>query len=337
VKLFYYICKRLIYLAPVLLGVVVVTFVVGRVLPGDPVHLALGQEVDKELITQVMKEMGLDKPIIEQFRLYVVNLLHGDLGTSWHTRNPVTYDIAQRLPATVELALAGLLLCVLVAIPIGIIAAVRKDTWADHVCRMVSLVGMSMPSFWLGLLLIFFLYFKLDIFPPPFGRSPIGFVVTRVTGLYTVDTLLAGNFMGFLTVLRYLSLPAITLALIELAPVTRLTRSSMIEALQSDYILAARASGIPERTVQYKLALKNAIIPPLTTLGMVLGRLFGGTVIVEKIFSWPGLGQWSINAAQSADYAPIQAFALLAAFIRVIIFLLLDLAYFALDPRIRQR
>jgi len=335
-KLLSYILRRLLYLIPVLLVVVTLVFFVGRVLPGDPVHLVLGrQDMDEVALRAAIKELGLDKPLWEQFKDYIEGLLHGDLGMSWHTRNPVSRDIAARFPATLELTTVALAICVFIAIPLGVIAAVRRDGLLDHSCRMVSLVGIAMPSFWLALLLIYVGFFKLRWFPPPMGRVPIGFDCPNVTGMFLIDTLLSGNVAGFFTAFKYLLLPVISLTLINMAPLTRLTRSTMIEVLQSDYIKAAQAAGLGERIIQYKFALKNAIIPPITMLGMMYGRLLGGAVIVELLFAWPGLGLWAVNAAKASDYAPLQALALLTAFIRVVVFLILDLVYFALDPRIR--
>jgi len=330
-----YIAKRLLFLLPVLLGVLVVTFIIARVLPGDPLHLMLGQEVDDALIEQVRHEMGLDRPIWTQFWLYVTGLLRGDWGMAWHTGNPVLFDIKHRFPATFELVTVGLFLSVAVSIPLGVIAAVRRDGLIDHLCRGFSLLGVSLPSFWLGLLLIYFFFYKLGWFPPPLGRAPVGFEIQRITGLYLVDTLLQGNFRGFLTCLHYMVLPVTTLAMINMAPMARLTRSSMIEVLGSDYIQAARAAGIPGRVVVFRLALKNALLAPVTMIGIIYGLLLAGTVIAETIFAWPGIGSWAVNAASANDYAPLQGFALLAAFFRVVIFLLTDLAYFWIDPRIR--
>jgi peptide/nickel transport system permease protein len=334
-KLLMYLIRRLLYLVPVLLGVVMLVFFIGRILPGDPVYLFLGQEVDQATIDQITKELGLDQPIWVQFKLYIQGLLRGDLGMAWHTRNPVVVDIKQRFPATLELTTISLLLCVFIAIPLGVIAAVKRDGLLDHVCRVLSLVGVAMPSFWLGLLAIYFGFYKLGFFPPPLGRAGIGFRPPGITGLFTVDTLLVGDITGFWMAVRFLALPVISLALINMAPLTRLTRSSMIEVLQSDYIKAAQAAGLRERVVQYRFALKNAIIAPITMLGMMYGRLLGGAVIVETLFAWPGIGMWAVNAAKASDYAPVQAVALLAATIKVIVFLVLDLVYFALDPRIR--
>ncbi|MDR7555487.1 MAG: ABC transporter permease [Armatimonadota bacterium] len=334
-RLLKYTVKRLLFLAPVMLGVLVVTFIVARILPADPIYLLVPADADKITVDAVRRELGLDKPVYAQFIGYLKGVVRGDLGTSIHTGNPVTADIRHRFPATLELTLLGLALCVFVSIPLGVFAAVRRDGLVDHVARIVSLVGVSLPSFWLALLLVYLLFFKLGWAPPPLGRGPVGFSPPTITGMYSVDTLLAGDWQGFLVVLRYLALPVISLALINMAPLTRLTRSSMIEALGSEYVRFALAAGIPKRTIYFRLALKNALLPPITLLGIIVGFLLGGAVIIETIFAWPGLGLWAVNAAMQSDYAPVQAFALLAAGVKVIVYLLTDLVYFAIDPRIR--
>jgi len=335
VRLLVYTIKRLMYLAPVMFGVLAVTFVIARLLPADPVALLLPPDADQITIDAVRAELGLDKPLHIQFVTYLRDVLRGDFGNSVHTGNLVLVDIRHRLPATLELTLLGLALCVFVSIPLGVVAAVRRDGLIDHINRLVSLVGVSLPSFWLALLLVYWLFFLLEWAPPPLGRGPLGFAPHVVTGMYTIDTLLGGDWRGFLTALHFLALPVVCLALINMAPLTRLTRSSMIEALNSDYTRFALAAGIPRRVIYFRLALKNALLAPITLLGVIFGRLLGGAVIIETIFAWPGLGLWAVNAATQSDYAPVQAFTLLAAASQVIVYLLTDLAYFTIDPRIR--
>jgi len=235
-RLLRYIVRRLLFLIPVALGVLVVTFVIARLLPADPLYLLLPRDADAVTINRITAELGLDKPVHVQFVIYIRDLLRGDLGKSIHTGNPVTVDIGNRFPATLELTLLGLALCVFVSIPLGVVAAVRRDGAIDHVSRVISLLGVSLPSFWLALLLVFFLFFKLGWAPPPLGRGPVGFSPEHITGLYLVDTALVGDWRGFLVSLRYLVLPVVSLALINMAPLTRLTRSSMIEALNSEYV-----------------------------------------------------------------------------------------------------
>jgi len=330
-----YAIRRLLLLFPVLMGVLIIAFFLTRILPGDPLHLMLGPESDEILVERVRQEMGLDKPLPTQFWIYLTGLLKGDWGTAWHTGNPVLEDIKNKFPVTFELVTLGLILCIMIAIPIGVLTAIRRDGFADHFFRGFALIGSSIPSFWLALLLIYFFYYQLDWFPPPMGRVPIGFTVQRVTGMNLVDTLLEGNWVGFLACLKHITLPVITLSLINMAPIIRLTRSAMIEVLNSDYILAARAAGLPRSLVIFRLALKNALLAPITMIGIIYGLLLSGTVITETIFAWPGIGLWSLDAAKASDYAPLQGFAILAAFTRVLIFFITDLVCFWIDPKIR--
>lgn len=330
-----YILRRILYLIPVALGVLLLTFVIARVVPGDPLHLVIGPDADQALIEQTRKDMHLDDPLWTQFMSYVGGIARGDLGKCYTTGNPVMRDIIQRLPATLELTLLSMFLCIIVAIPLGIVAAVRRDGLADHICRIVSMTGVAMPSFWLGLVLIFFLFYLWRIFPPPMGRVAMGITFDRVTGFFLIDTLLAGNLVAFRSVVVSLILPCFALAFRGLGQLTRLTRSAMIEVLSSDYVDAARAQGLDERTIIYRLALKNALITPLTQIGIMFGHLLGGAVLVESVFAWPGLGLWVVTAAKSMDFNAVQGFVLMAAAFRVFIFLGIDLVHSYIDPRVR--
>jgi peptide/nickel transport system permease protein len=335
-RLALYVFQRLLYLIPVCLGVLLVTFIIARVLPTDPVYLLVPpQDTTPETLARVRAELGLDQPLPVQFLDYIKGVASGNLGDAFHTGNPVWEDLRAKFPATFEITTLALIFCVLVSIPLGVISAVRRDGIVDHVSRVVSLAGIAMPQFWLALLLIYFLFYQFHWFPPPLGRAPVGFQVHQVTGLYTVDTLLAGDLPGFWEALKFMALPVLTLVLVNMAPLTRLTRSAMIDVLGSEYVRSARAAGVDERTINYRLALKNALLPPVTMIGQIYGNLLNGAVVVEIIFAWPGLGLYAVNAASQGDYAPVQAFALLAAGLRVIVFLATDLVYFVIDPRIR--
>lgn len=335
-RLLLYIAKRLVYLLPVTFGVLAVTFVVGRILPGDPIHLLVRvEDMDAASIAAARRQLGLDRPIIEQFVLYCTNLLRGDFGVSYVTGNQVLADLKQRLPATLELTSISLLVTALLALPLGVFAAVYRDKPIDHLARILSLVGVAIPAFWLGLLLIQFLYFNLNWLPAPLGRLPIGTNLVPVTGFYTIDSLLAGDLAAFGAVLLHLAMPVMALSVRSLAAVTRMTRSSMIEVLSADFILSARAQGLSNRSVYFRLALRNALLSPVTVLGQQFGQLLGGAVVVEFVFAWPGLGFWAVTSATSSDYAPVQAFAVLAAALNVLVFLIVDIVYFWLDPRIR--
>jgi peptide/nickel transport system permease protein len=329
-----YVMKRLIALVPVVIGVLIIIFIIGRIVPADPLSFFIGQEADQELIERVRHELHLDEPEWMQFYYYLKDIANGSLGMSWSTRNPVSVDLRAKLPATFELITVSLIITILVAIPLGVVAAVKRDSWVDHVSRVFSLCGVSIPGFWLGLLLIFFFYFLFHWAPPPMGRIGMRFYIDRITGFYLIDTLLSGDYAAFRSVCSYLVLPVISLAFVQIALLTRLTRSTMIEVMSSDYIQAARAQGMKIRMIHYKLALKNAMLPPITQIGQMAGNLIGGAVIIEIVFAWPGAGSWAIDAALSGDFAPVQAFAVLMAIARVLTFLAADVLYTKLDPRI---
>ncbi|MBW2154918.1 MAG: ABC transporter permease [Deltaproteobacteria bacterium] len=333
-KGFGYIFRRLVALIPVTLGVLIIVFVIGRIVPADPLSFFIGQEADAELIERIRNELHLDEPLWTQFYYYVQDILNGSLGMSWSTRNPVSKDLMEKLPATFELILVSLIVTVVIAIPLGVIGAVKRDSVTDHFTRIVSLSGVSMPGFWVGLLLIFFLYYLLGWTPPPMGRIKMGLSVERVTGFYLIDTLLAGDLEAFGSVCLYLISPVSAIAFRQLAQLTRLVRSTMIEVLNSDYIQAARSQGLRSRMINYRLALKNAMLPPVTQIGLIAGNLIGVAVIIEIVFAWPGAGSWAVDAALAGDFAPVQAFAVIAAIARVLIFLVADIAYTKLDPRI---
>lgn len=332
----FYILRRLLWLFPVVLVVTLIVFVVSRILPGNPVYLRLGsQDASQEVIDRLTREMGLDKPILVQYAMYLNDLLHGDFGTAWHTSNPVVKDIAARFPATVELTVVALLLSLLIGIPLGVIAAVRKDSIADHTIRLISLGGLSVPSFWLGLLLIYFLTFRFEIFPSPTGR--VGITVTppdKITGLYIVDSLLVGDTKALASSIQQIILPAVTLALGQIAGISRMVRSTMIEILDSDYIRAARAFGISDRKIYYSYALKNTLIPTITYVGNGVLWLLGGVVVVEIVFTWPGLGLYAMESIFVKDYVGVQGVALLIGILSVLVWLVVDILYFVVDPRV---
>ena len=334
-KIIYYIIKRLIWLIPVLLGISIITFFVSRILPGNPVYLILGSQANEEMVAELTSQMGLDKPMVEQYVVYLSGILHGDLGTAWHTNNPVLEDLTIRFPATLELIMVGLFMALLVAIPLGVVAAIHKDGPLDHMTRGISMIGVTIPEFFLGLLLIFFFFYKMRIFPAPMGRMPFDMTIKNVTGLRILDGILTGNGPGTVAAIRQIFLPSFTLAFVSLAPLTRLIRSSMISVMNSEYIVLNRASGLKTRDINYKYALKNALLPAITMLGTMFGYMLGGAVLVEKIFAWPGVGLYAVDSIQLMDYSAVQGFVLLSAVFYVMVFLVIDLIYFAVDPRIK--
>lgn len=329
------ILKRLLLALPNLVGVIIVTFVLTRALPGDPAAYFAGAAATPEAVEQVREQLGLNRPLPEQFMSYVRDLLRGDWGVSLATGQKVTQEIAARLPASLELTLCGLLLAVSVALPLGVLAATRPNSWADHGVRMLTTMGVSLPTFFTGLLLIYVFYYKLGWAASPSGRLD-AFLVSppTVTGFYLIDSLIARDLQAFWGSLKQLILPATTLGLFVLAPLARMTRASMLGVLSSDFIRTARAAGLSPGTVLYTYALRNALLPVITTLGMVFSFLLGSNVLVEKVFAWPGIGSFAIESLVASDYAPVQGFVLCMALLYVLLNLLIDLAYGWLDPRV---
>lgn len=326
---------RVAQTAPVLVGVVVISFILTRALPGDPAAYFAGVMADAESIAQTREKLGLDKPLVQQFFLYVGDLLQGDLGQSANTGRPVLTDLAERLPASLELTLIALLISCLIAVPLGIWAAVRQGSWVDHLCRVLVTAGVSLPTFFTGIVLIYVFYYLLGWAPSPLGRLDFVYISPpHVTGFYLIDSVIAGDPETFFATLRQLCLPAITLALFTLAPIARMTRAAMLTALSSDYIRTARAAGLPPRKVLYGYAFRNALLPVVTTLGMVFSFVLGANVLVEKVFAWPGIGSYAVEALVASDYAAVQGFVLAMAFLFVALNLIIDLSYTLIDPRI---
>jgi ABC-type dipeptide/oligopeptide/nickel transport system permease component len=328
--------QRLMTTIPSVIGVIIVTFLLTRVLPGDTAAYFAGPAASPEAIIEIRSKLGLDQPLPVQFVSYVTALVKGDLGMSLTTGQPVTADLAQRLPASAELTLAGLLLAMSVALPLGVLAAVRQGSWIDHLCRIVATAGVSLPVFFTGLLLVYVFYFILGWAPAPLGRLDLfASEPARITGLYLVDSLLARDGATFRAALAQIALPAITLAIFSLAPITRMTRASMLAVLGADFVRTARASGLSSRKVIGTYAFRNAMLPVVTTLGMVFSFLLGANVLVEKVFAWPGVGSYAVEALIASDYAPIQGFVLTMAILYVALNLMIDVLYGVIDPRVR--
>lgn len=331
-----YLAKRLTLSIVTLLGIAMLVFVVSRVLPGDAAALRAGPYATDERLEQVRDQYGLNDPIVEQFASYLGGLAQGDLGQSTRTNRPVTIELLERLPASLELGLYAVAFAAVLGIPLGIIAAAKRDTWIDGALRSVAVLGSSMALFWLGLLLIYFGFFRLGWFPGPVDRLPIGMAPPPYrTGLYTVDAVLAGDLQLAWTSLRYLMLPVLTLGLILAAPVLKMVRAAMRESLESDYVRTARSIGVPRRTWLMVDGFRNALIPVVTTLGIVFGYMLGGNIIVEFLFAWPGVGRYAYQAIQTNDLEALQGFVLLVGVLYVILNLVIDLLYARIDPRIR--
>jgi ABC-type dipeptide/oligopeptide/nickel transport system permease component len=330
------ILKRLATVIPTLIGVIIVTFLLTRVLPGDPAVYFAGPAATPQSIAEIRKSLGLDRPLPDQFLRYVNDLAHGNFGNSLSTGQSVATEIASRLPASAELTLFGLFLAIAIAVPLGIFAAVKQGSWIDHLCRVIATAGVSLPVFFTGLLLAYVFYFRLGWSPAPLGRLDV-FATSPpdITGFFLIDSLITGNFETFRSALGQLILPAVTLAIFSLAPITRMTRASMLAALASEFIRTARASGLSSRTVILTYAFRNAMLPVVTTLGMVFSFLLGANVLVEKVFAWPGIGSYAVEALLQSDFAPVQGFVLTMAVLYVALNLIIDMLYGVIDPRVR--
>lgn len=330
------IAKRLMFAIPSLIGVVIVTFLLTRALPGDPAAYFAGPAASKEAIEQIRHKLGLDKSLPEQFIRYTAELAQGDLGQSLTTGQPVATEIRNRLPASAELTLLGLFIAIVIAIPLGIMAATRPGSWIDHLCRVTTTAGVSLPVFFTGLVLVYVFYFKLGWAPAPLGRLDVFYSAPpTVTGFYLIDSLIARDLETFRSALSQLVLPAATLAIFSLAPIARMTRASMLSILASDFVRTARASGLSPTKVTMTYAFRNAMLPVITTLSMVFSFLLGANVLVEKVFAWPGIGSYAVEALISSDFAPVQGFVLTMAVMYVLLNLVIDILYGVIDPRVR--
>jgi ABC-type dipeptide/oligopeptide/nickel transport system permease component len=328
--------QRLVGAIPNLIGVVVITFILTRAIPGDPAAYFAGAAATQEAVEQVRQQLGLDKPLIEQFFVYVANLARGDLGLSLTTGQPVLEELLRRLPASLEVVLLSLLLACSIAIPLGVAAATRPGSWIDQLARLITTAGVSLPTFFTGLVLAYVFYFLLDWAPAPLGRlDPIWSPPPTVTGLYLIDAALARDAGLWWACFKQLILPVATMTIFVLAPIARMTRASMLSVLSSDFVRTARASGLSTSTVLVRYALRNALLPVVTTLGMVFGFMIGSSVVIEKVFGWPGVGSYAIDALTASDYAPVQGFVLTMGILFVLLNLLVDLLYLVIDPRVK--
>lgn len=328
------IVRRLIFLVFVLFGLSLITFGLSHVVPGDPARLMAGPRASRSAVDKIREKYGLNDPLPVQYVNYVKGIFRGDLGTSFTTRRPVLDDLKRYLPATLELGLVAFVLSTLIGIPLGVLSSVKRDKLPDHVARFVSISGLALPVFWLAIMAQFIFFGKLGWLPDgariPIGTSP----PPNVTGLYTIDSLLAGDWAMFRLSLTHLILPATVLAYGSLAVITRMVRGGMLEVLNQDYIRTARAKGIAPNGVIYGHALKNAMLPTVTSLGLQIGLLLSGAFLVEIVFSWPGIGRYAVEAIQRLDYNATMATTLIIALIFVLMNLVVDILYLFLDPRI---
>ncbi|SDS35739.1 peptide/nickel transport system permease protein [Paenibacillaceae bacterium GAS479] len=331
-----YTIRRLLMLIPVLLGMTLIVFSIIHAIPGDPADVILGEKASNESKQALREQLKLDQPLYVQYGDYLGNLLTGDLGNSIRTRESIAEEIVPYLAATLELTAFSMIFAVVVGVNAGIFSAWKQNSWFDYTSMLIALIGVSMPIFWLGLMEQWLFALELK-WLPSIGRMNPRDPVDSVTGLYLIDTLLAGRTDQFWTVLKHLILPSIALGTIPMAIIARMTRSSMLDVLRSDYIRTAKAKGISQLGVIYKHALRNAFIPVLTVIGLQFGLLLGGAVLTETIFAWPGIGRYIFDAISARDYPVIQSGILIIALIFVLINLLVDLLYAAVDPRISYK
>jgi dipeptide transport system permease protein len=327
---------RLTLVVPTFIGITLLAFFLIRLVPGDPIETMAGERgIDLARHEQLRREYGLDKPVLVQYGLYVARLLHGDLGRSIVTREPVMSEFATLFPATIELAVCAILFAICLGLPAGILAAVKRNSILDHGVMGISLTGYSMPIFWWGLLLILLFSVELGLTPVS-GRIDVQYYIEPVTGFLLVDSLMSVDEGAFASALSHLVLPAIVLGTVPLAVIARMTRSAMLEVLGEDYIRTARAKGLPPLRVIGLHALRNALIPVVTVIGLQVGVLFTGAILTETIFSWPGVGKWLIEAINRRDYPVLQGGTLLIGVVVMAVNLLVDLAYGLINPRIRH-
>ena len=334
--MFAYSVRRVFSLIPVLLGLSLIVFFMIRAIPGDPAQVILGQLATKEAIADLTRELGLDQPWYVQYFNYLGGLLTGDLGESLRTKSAISSEIWPYLAATMELSFVAMLIAIVIGVNAGIISAWFQNSWFDYGAMIFALIGVSMPIFWLGLMEQWMFAINLDILPTS-GREEVRNPVDVITNFYIIDTLIQGRTDQFADVLKHLVLPAMALATIPMAIIARITRSTMLEVMRSDFIRTARAKGLSMFWVVYKHSLKNAIIPVLTIIGLQTGLLLGGAILTETIFSWPGIGRYIYEAINYRDYPVIQSGILIIALIFVLINLVVDLLYAAIDPRIKYR
>ena len=328
--------RRLGFLVLVVFGVSVITFAISHMIPGDPARLLAGDRASEAMVAGIRQSLGLDRPLWDQYRIYMVGLAHGDLGTSIRTGRPVAEDIAAFFPATLELVIVALLFSIAIGVPLGVISAVWRDRPIDHLVRTVSVAGVSTPAFWLALMLIYLFYGQLGWLPGG-GRMDLGGAVPPdATGFYLVDSLLAGDGEAFWSAIRHLLLPALTLGFVHVGIVARQIRSAMLEQLQEDYVRTARAGGLSAAAVVLRHALPNALMPSVTVLGLAFGDLLYGAVLTETVFAWPGMGSYVVASIQALDFPAVMGFTVVVSFAYVLVNLAVDLLYLALDPRITE-
>ncbi len=323
--------RRFLWMPPTLLGLTLIVFSVSHVIPSDPARVLAGENAPQEQVEALRRKVGLDKPLPQQFVRYVTDVVGGNMGVSLYTQRPVATDLVERLPATFELALFAITLAVLIGLPLGVVSALYRNTWLDHSVRLVTIAGLAMAAFWLAILLQLLFSMQWNLTPVQ-GRID-GWGPDPITGFYTVDALIRGDIDTFLTSLRYLFLPMITLAIPAMATIVRFTRAGVLNVMNSNFVFYQAAMGLPRRVVIWKYILRAALIGTLTQIGLVFGNLLAGAVVVETVFSWPGLGTYAYNSILQSDYNAIMGFTLFTGSVFIGMNLLVDIAQAVLDPR----
>lgn len=331
-----FILKRVIIFIPQLFVVILATFLLMRLIPGSPAEAMAGSFATDEMVAAIEQKMGLDQPLPTQFAIYIKNLLHGDMGISWYTSNPVTKDIAQRFPATFELITYSLILAVIVGVFFGLATSFKPNSLGARLGKGYSLLAGAMPEFWIALLLIFAFYVTWGLAPAPLGRISMAITPPKtVTGMYTVDALLSGNMKAFKSAASQLVLPVVTLGLCYSGPIMKMTRTIMSDVVNANYVWYARACGLSTKKVN-RYVIRNGLTPVVTFIGVQYGFLFGAATLIEQIFGWGGIGQYAVSAVTNKDYAAVQGFMLVAALFCMIIYLVVDIIYYIIDPRVRS-
>lgn len=330
------VARRALWAIPVAWGVMTITFFLSRVVTGDPTLLYAPPDADAATLAAIREKLGLADPLPVQYLHYLKDLLTGNLGESFTTGRPVLNDLIDRLPATLEIGLYGLFLGLLIGIPLGVVAAVYRNKWPDFLVRVLTVGGLALPQFWIALVLLWIFAVTFHWLPGPIGRLPIGEPApTHITGFYLIDSLLTGNLHTFGLAAKAVALPVATFTISTVAPMARVSRAAMAEALQSDYIRTAFAMGSSKRTVWFRYGLRNALLPVVTMVGSAIGYMLGGAVLLESVFGWPGLGNYALQAVTRSDFAALQGFVLYASLLYVGAYLLVDVAYMIIDPRTR--
>ena len=323
--------RRILWMPPTLLGLTLIVFTVSHVIPADPARVLAGENASIEQVEALRRRFGLDQPLPQQFVRYVSDVLHGNMGTSLYTQRPITTDLLERLPATFELALIAIVVAVLVGLPLGVVSALRRNSAVDHAIRLVTITGLATAAFWLAILLQLLFSMQLNLTPVQ-GRID-GWGPDPITGFYTLDAVIRGDWETFFSALRYLALPMVTLAIPAAATIVRFTRAGVLNVMSSNFVFYQAAMGLPRRRVIWKYMLRSALIGTLTQIGLIFGVLIANTVVVETVFSWPGIGTYAYNSILQSDYNAIMGFTLFTGSVFIAVNLLVDIAQAVLDPR----